>query len=104
MARKSKPTIVDLMTYLIQRRDLALQNITDNKQKGNDAQALAWQSVSVDAGGMLAYISGDEYWTILATRDAQDWQRNARVMDDQLKGLAQMAQLSAPDHQPELAA
>lgn len=80
-----KPSSVDLVVYMIQRRDIALGNLKKATALGNTGQELFWQSVASEMSQMLAYLTGDEYWAILGNQGAQEFKSKVAVVDAQLK-------------------
>lgn len=78
-----KPTPVDLMTYMIQRRQIAIDLQAADERRGNTGQALVNQTVAVEMSQMLAYVSGDQYWSITAQQDVQGLKAKATKIDAQ---------------------
>lgn len=81
MTGRKKPNAIDMMTFLIDRKDQAREKRERAEAKGNLASALCWQAVECDAQGLLAYISGDELWNIKAAQSGNDLNRKAKELD-----------------------
>lgn len=82
MATSKKPSAIDQVVGLTRRKENALIELEKAKLNNQAGHIIYWQTIAVDAGLLLSMITNDEYWTILARRDASGLQKAVDQLDD----------------------
>lgn len=82
MVTTKKPSPTDQVVWLIRRKDNAMQELEKAKRNNQAGHIIYWQTIAVDAGLLLSMVTNDEYWTIIARRDASGLQKAVDQLDD----------------------
>lgn len=80
-----RPNLIEMMTFLIKRRDIALREREIHDEQGNIGQRVYNHTIAVDAALLLSWISADEYWIVTARQDASGLKQAVEELDRKMK-------------------
>ncbi len=79
----AKATAVELVTFLVKRRDHALSQFAIHSARKNTGQEIYFKTIASDSALLLAHVTGDEFWTAMANQDARGLKQTVETLDRQ---------------------
>jgi hypothetical protein len=81
MPKPRRPTLIDIQTMLVQRRDMCGEKIAEYSQSGELGHEVYWRTIEADALMLLSWVSADEYWMYQAQDKKGRLERAIKELD-----------------------